>query len=467
MANLHVLLADSDSTFRNSAQRALTRQGYFVVPAATSNDALSHLENDDIDVIVADVALPPRDGLELLHAAKSHAPPPPVSLLTDARTIGAAATGVRQGAFDYLIKPFDDFTRLAVLIDRVAGKPLTTESPVAVEASPTLSATPGEEASARFLAASVTGQDLDALLSIYAAEFAQLAHAPQTVVLLMQENAQLHFATSHGYVDRAEAARAYVNAGGEDFAWRVVEAGQLIWETTGASGLAGSSREPQEMLGLPLRYANRVQGVAIAFALTPRETFPPAMLDALGWLTQQASLAVELAHVRTLAEHRNPLDATTGLFNRTHFFERADHEFRRSWRFGEPLAVVELDVDDFIRLTQILGPGSSEQIMQQVAAAVHPRLRSVDLLGRLDADKIGAVVVHGTREQTPKIAERLRRAVAEIELATPEGPWQVTASLGVATYPREQCTSIHDLFAFAAQATQAAKRSGRNRAVSV
>ncbi len=467
MANLHVLLADSDSTFRNSAQRALTRQGYFVVPAATSSDALSRLESDDIDVIVADVALPPRDGLELLHAAKTHAPPPPVILLTDARTIATAATGVRQGAFDYLIKPFDDFTRLAVLIDRVAGKPPAPELPAAVDAGSASVSTPGEEASSRFLATAATGQELEAMLGVYAAELAQLTHAPQTVVLLVQENAQLRLATSHGYVDRAEAARAYVNAGGEDFAWRVVEARDLIWEMAGASGIAGSSREPLEMLGLPLLYANRVQGVALAFALAPRETFQPTLVDALWRLTQQASLAVELSHLRVLAAQRNSFDATTGLLNREHFFELADREFRRSWRFGEPIAVVELHVDDFTRLTQLLGPGSSEEVMQQVAAAVHPRLRSIDLLGRLDTDKLGALVVMGTREQTPKIAERLRRAVAEIELVTPEGPWQVTASLGVATYPREQCASIHDLFTLAGQATQAAKRAGRNRVVSV
>jgi diguanylate cyclase (GGDEF)-like protein len=231
--------------------------------------------------------------------------------------------------------------------------------------------------------------------------------------------------------------------------------------------MSNPKREAHEMLGLPLSYANQVKGVALAFAVAPRETFQPAVLDSLRRLTQQASLTVELANARTLAELRNPFDATTGLLSRERFFELADREFRRSWRFGEPLAVVELDVDDFTKLQRLLGPGSGEQVIQQVAGAVHPRLRSVDLLGRLDTDKLGAVVVLGTREQTTKIAERLRRAVAEIELVTPDGPWQVTASLGFATYPREQCASIHDLFALASQATVAAKRAGRNRVVGV
>ena len=102
-----------------------------------------------------------------------------------------------------------------------------------------------------------------------------------------------------------------------------------------------------------------------------------------------------------------------------------------------------------------------------VALAVAPRVRSIDLLGRIDGDQLGIVVLKGTRETGPRIAERLRLAVAEIEVDTPDGPWQVTASVGVATYPREQCASIHDLFGLAGQAVRIAKRAGRNRVVAV
>jgi diguanylate cyclase (GGDEF)-like protein len=466
MANLRVLLADSDNSFRTSAQRALARQGYFVIPAATGGDALAHLDNDEVDVVVADVALPPRDGLDIVRAAKERLPAPPVILLTDSSTIGAAATGVRQGAFDYLIKPFDDFTRLAVLIDRVAGK-LSSAETTPDEGAPGLVPGPGAEASARFLAAATAGEDLDVLLTLYARELAQLVHAPHVVVLVMLDSAQLQFSASHGYVDRTEAAQAYRGAGGEDFAWRVVEARDFLWDLSAPMSLANGGREPQEMLGVPLYYAERALGVAIAFAAPPRETFQPATLDALRRLTQQASLTAELARVQALAARRNPSDALTGLLSREHFFDLADREFRRSWRFGEPIAALELDVDDFTRVQRLLGSSGADEVLQQVAAAVQPHVRNIDLVGRLDTDKIGVLLLMGTREHALQIAERLRRAVAEIEPMTPEGPWQMTISIGLTTYPREQCASVHDLFALAAQATRAAKRAGRNRVVAV
>jgi diguanylate cyclase (GGDEF)-like protein len=464
MSNLRVLLADSDNSFRVSAQRALTRQGYFVIPAASSSDALAHLDNDQIDVVVADVVLPPRDGLELLQAAKVHQPAPPVILLTDARTIGFAATGVRQGAFDYLLKPFDDFTRLAVLIDRVAGKPpAEPDVPEATLASPS----PVEQAEAEFLAAATAGQDLNSLLNLYAAQVAQLAHAPHSVVLLMQDNAQLQYATSHGYVDGSEASKAYSDARAEEFAWRVIETRDLLWDVSPPIPGTNGNREPQEILGLPLLYQERALGVAIAFATAPRETFQPAMLEALHRLTLEAALVLELARVSTLAERRNPSDRITGLLKREHLYESADREFRRSWRFGEPIGALELDVDNFSKLKQLLGVDSVQQVMQEVAAAVRPHIRSIDLVGRLDVDKFGVLVLMGTREHTEQIADRLRRAVAEIEIVTAEGPWQVTVSIGFTTYPREQCASVHDLFALAAQAARAAQRSGYNRVVGV
>ena len=465
MANLRVLLADSDTAFRNSAQRALTRQGYFVIPAASSSDALAHLENDYIDVVVTDVVLPPRDGLELLQATRVHSPAPPVILLTDARTIGVAATGVRQGAFDYLIKPFEDFTRLAVLIDRVAGR--SPVEPPPAQAEPPPGPALGEQACARFLSAAAAGQDLNSLLNLYVAEVSRLAHAPQTVVLLMLENAQLQYMTSHGYVDRTEAMHAYAEAGGEDLAWRVVEMRDLLWDLSAPVPNYQGEREPQEMLGLPLIYGDQTLGVAIAFTTSPRDTFPPALLDALRRLTQEASMAVELTRARTLAERRNPSDVVTGLLTREHFFELADREFRRSWRFGEPIGALQLDVDHFSKIQQMLGISGGHEVMQQIATAVRPYVRSIDLVGRLEVDELGVLVLMGTREHAQQIAERLRRAVAEIELVTPEGPWQVTVSIGFTTYPREQCASVHDLFALAAQATRAAKRAGRNRVVGV
>ncbi len=464
MVNLRLLLADPDSSFRTNAQHALARQGYTILPAATAADALGTLEKEPVDVLVADVGLAQSDSVDLLRAARSRSPSLPVILLAEPRALAAAAAGVRRGAFDYVLKPVYDFSRLSLLVDRAAARP--TIAPVQQQdENRIVEHRVADSASGRFLAAAVAGEDVNQLLSLYALELSQLAHAPQVIVLRTGENAQFQVVASHGYVDRAEAARVYAASGCEDLAWRVLQAREPIWDNAGQA-LQGQS-EVKGLLGLPLTYGGRGLGVGLALTALTRLETDEATMDAVRILTQEASLAVEVSRSRELADQRNAFDPVTGLLTSAHFFELAEREFRRCWRFGEPLGVMELDVDDFRRVPLLLGPRGGDEVMQQVACAVRPRVRSIDLVGRLDQDKVGIIVLKGTRETTPTVGERLRRGVAEIELATPEGPWQVTASIGIATYPREQCASVHDLFALAAQATRAAKRAGRNRVVSV
>ena len=91
MANLRVLIADDDGQVRTLAQRVLTQQGYFVVPASDGNEALRHMQNGSLDVVVVSVSLPKHDGIEILRAAQEKARPLPVILLTDAANIAPAA----------------------------------------------------------------------------------------------------------------------------------------------------------------------------------------------------------------------------------------------------------------------------------------------------------------------------------------------------------------------------------------
>ncbi len=496
MPNPRILLADSDTSFRTNASGALRAQGYVVIPAENNSEAIALLDKESPDLVLADVALPPRDGLELLHRARAKQPPPPVILLAEPRNVVAATAGVRQGATEFMIKPADDLNRLVVTVERVlsrrdssgikaidTGQAPTFSAPPVAPAVPrttgtatTLAAgasTPGAgpqwaepSVGSALLDAAMAGRELNVLLSLASEEIAALVHALRTVILLLQENGQLELMGSQGYLDRTDAARSYVAAGGEEFAWRVVDTGGIQSDQTAPISLQGETPQVYSMLGLPLQYSDRILGAVIAIRAAEEEG-TGAGSAALQELLQITSLCIELQKMQGLAAQRNPIDRLTGLLNREHFFEQGDREFRRSWRFGEPIGALELDLDDFTRLQQLLGPDGSDQVMQLVAQAVRPIVRSVDIVGRLDTDRIGIVVLKGTRDNSLRVAERLRRAIAEIELATPEGTWQVTASIGLASYPREQCVSIHDLFAIASQATRAAKRSGRNRVVAI
>lgn len=457
MANLRVLIADSDPVLRAEAQRGLTRQGYFVVPAADGVEALGQMQNGSLDVVVAQVDLPRHDGVEILRAAREKSAPLPVILLTDPQDIGAAANGVRDGAFDYLVKPLEDMTRLAILIDRAAGQ-APTPRPALVSVPTTAAAAGGsrEPGQPTVLAATTEGRDLNEILQNVATEYARVTRAAHTFVLLPHADGQLHLTASHGYTTRAEAGRGYTTGVGENFALRVAAARALTWFQS------SSARPTQNTLGAPFLFRDQIMGIAIAHQTPPAETFSPAVLATLDDLARQAALAIELARLTARVKRLEPLDPITGLFSREHFFELADRDFRRAYRFDQTVCAMVMDVDDFGNMHLTLGPPETDQVMRRVANVAREHVRRVDLVGRLNPHTIGFVLWMAKREHGIAVAERLRTLIAEIEVPTQDDVWQVTASFGVAGY-RNSISSVFDLFGIADQALRAAKRAGRNR----
>ncbi|MBI4674803.1 MAG: diguanylate cyclase [Chloroflexi bacterium] len=456
MANLRVLIADEDGQERTLAQRVLTQQGYFVVPASDGGEALTQMQNGSLDVIVAAVTLPKHDGLEILRAAQERARPLPVILLADAANIAPAATGVRAGAFDYLVKPIQDMTQLALLIDRAAGQ-APMPRPIPTGAPPvTLLAPPPVETQTSLAASIAQNQDLNVLLNQYAIELARATRATHTFVLLPHNDGQLHLTASHGFTARIEAGRTYNALSGEKFALRIAAAKSVQWLQRGADD------SPQNTLGIPLLFQDRIMGIAIAHETAPPETISPALLASVQELTQQAAIGIELARLSARVKRLEPLDPVTGLFSREHFFELADRDFRRAWRFDQTMCAIVMDVDDFGNLHLTLGPHETDQAMRRVASTVRDHVRKVDVVGRLNPHTIGFSLWMAKKEHGLAVAERLRLLVAEIQVPTADETWQVTASFGVAAY-RNSISSVFDLFGIADQALRAAKRAGHNR----
>lgn len=457
MGNLRVLIADPDLALRSAAQRALTQQGYFVVPASDGSEALNCLHNTPLDVIVAAIDLPQHDGLDILRAARDQATPLPVILLADSAKIAPAANGVRKGAFDYLVKPIQDMGALALMIDRAAGQtpaPRRISAPAPLPVAP-IPAAPTERP-ATLLDILTQKHDLNVLLNEYAIELARLTRAAHSFVLLPQHDGQLHLTASHGFTAPIEVGRIYTAIQGEEFAVRIANARSLKWIQS------ESDDSKHYTLGIPLLYQQRIMGIAIAHETAPSETFSASMLAAIQDLTHQVSLGIEMARVTARLARLEPLDPVTGLFSRDHFLDIADRDFRRAWRFGQTMCVIVMDIDNFGNLHLTLGPQETDQVMRRVASVVRDHVRKVDPVGRLNPHTLGLSLWMARKEQGIAIAERLRKLVAELQVNTIDDTWQITASFGVTAY-RSNISSVFELFGIADQALRAAKRSGGNR----
>jgi two-component system OmpR family response regulator len=122
MEEINLLLVDDEKEFVTTLAERLSFRGIRVRTAQDGEEALRLVAEEVPHVVVLDVMMPGLGGLEVLKRMKAQFPDLPVLLLTGHGSAGDGETGMRNGAFDYLIKPLD-IDVLLVKIREAVKKP--------------------------------------------------------------------------------------------------------------------------------------------------------------------------------------------------------------------------------------------------------------------------------------------------------------------------------------------------------
>ena len=110
-----VLVADDEANLRKVLRALLERDGYRCIAVADGRAALDAMQRGGIDILITDLKMPGIGGLELLAQVKALEPGLPVIVMTAHGSVDTAVSALKNGAFDYITKPFDrDELRLAV-----------------------------------------------------------------------------------------------------------------------------------------------------------------------------------------------------------------------------------------------------------------------------------------------------------------------------------------------------------------
>ncbi len=116
-----VLLVDDDELIRHSTEQWLSMAGFDVIMCETAEQVLPHLSKTFPGVLISDVKMPGMDGLELLAYAQACDPELPVILITGHGDVDMALSAMRNGAYDFIEKPFVP-ERLVENINRACEK---------------------------------------------------------------------------------------------------------------------------------------------------------------------------------------------------------------------------------------------------------------------------------------------------------------------------------------------------------
>jgi len=108
MAEKYILVVDDEETIREVVSSMLNQAGYKTRLANSGMEALELLScGDEFELVLSDMMMPEMDGIALLEKIKERFPDVPVVMVTAVHDVSTALGAIRQGAYDYLLKPFE------------------------------------------------------------------------------------------------------------------------------------------------------------------------------------------------------------------------------------------------------------------------------------------------------------------------------------------------------------------------
>ncbi len=113
----HVMVVDDEVEFVDVLAERLEARDFVVHKAYSGDEALKELDAHKVDVVILDVVMPGKSGIETLHEIKHKQPLVEVIMLTGHATVETAIEGMKLGAYDYLMKP----TETPDLVQKING----------------------------------------------------------------------------------------------------------------------------------------------------------------------------------------------------------------------------------------------------------------------------------------------------------------------------------------------------------
>ena len=121
MSHLEILLADDEPSIRLTVADALEDLGHTVTQCADGGEAIEEIDRRIFDVVISDIRMPKADGLRVFQRARARSPQTDVILMTAYAAVNDAVEAMKEGAYDYLTKPFD-LDEIRLRIERIQSK---------------------------------------------------------------------------------------------------------------------------------------------------------------------------------------------------------------------------------------------------------------------------------------------------------------------------------------------------------
>lgn len=187
-----------------------------------------------------------------------------------------------------------------------------------------------------------------------------------------------------------------------------------------------------------------------------------ALISLVMDVTERTRAEREVLALQERLSEQSTHDALTGLYNRRYLDEVLSRELILAERHGHPVSVIMADLDHFKSVNDRYGHLAGDEVLRVFGNMLKQHARGSDIYCRYGGEEFLLVLPQMSEDNAIERAEQLRSAIAASPVLYGATPITVTASFGVAAFPRNGRTS-DELITAADSALYAAKASGRNR----
>lgn len=436
MPKARVLAVDDQRYFRELIEGLLTDEGYEVVTASSGEEALHVLERENFDVVVTDLVMPGIDGTQLVERIKQRAPEQEIVMVTGVVDVKTAVAAMKQGATDYILKPFDR-KALASSLDKILKRRRLHDE------------------HARLMAENLEYMGVLSLYERAASLFSTLSLEPLAERLVeglcLETRAQggvlwvadelggsrLRLVGLRGLIRVDEEPRELVlERLGTEFGPLVDEGRSIVRPRHGPG--SGLEDDGGGCLYVPLRQSGKLLGIARLSDKLEGDEFTDADRAAAEKFVSFGASAVSNALRFRALERLSFRDPSTKAYSHAYFDDVVRNEIQKASRFGRQFSIVRIDCGALGGLRELASQNGLETWIHSLIHSITGVLRTTDLLAADGESRYSMLLPETDALGAAILKQRLEATVADSgALDAFGGSTRAEFTIAVATYPTD------------------------------